>query len=306
MQGLIADAEVVAPPREMLGRFTEPGDTERIAAWVRKQELARFDAVVVSIDMLAYGGLVNSRVHRTPLDRAVKSLDLVRDIKGRAPRLPVYAFNVIMRLAPTADGKNEAYREKLSKWAEISPERGRDAQLAERVTQLEREVPAAALADYKGARARNLAVNSASVRLVAGGIIDYLILAQDDAKPRGVHVADREQLTARIKELKLGDRVAVQPGADEVGMLLLSRALAKKYAYAPRVAAVYSSEEKRRSVAPYEDRPLDRSVSFQIAAAGAREVENRAEAAILFYVFASRAETGAAEKFAAAIARAVS
>lgn len=306
MQGLIADAEVIAPPREMLGRFTRPGDTERIAAWVRAQDLARFDAVVVSIDMLAYGGLVNSRVHRTPLDRALKSLDLLRDIKARAPRLPVYAFNVIMRLAPTSDGANEAYREKLSKWAEISPERGRDARLAEQVTQLEKEIPAAALADYQRARARNLAVNRAGVRLVAGGNIDYFILAQDDAKPRGVHVADREQLSAMVRELKLNSRVAVQPGADEVGMLLLARALTKKYAYAPRVAAIYSSEEKRRSVAPYEDRPLHKSVSFQIAAAGAREVDNRAEADILFYVFASRAETGAAEKFAAEIARAVS
>ncbi|HVF86369.1 MAG TPA: DUF4127 family protein, partial [Pyrinomonadaceae bacterium] len=91
MQGLIADAEVVAPPREMLGRFTVPGDAERIAAWVRAQDFTRFDRVIVSIDMLAYGGLVASRVHRTPRDEAMRRLDLLRDIRRRAPRLPVYA-----------------------------------------------------------------------------------------------------------------------------------------------------------------------------------------------------------------------
>jgi hypothetical protein len=29
-----------------------------------------------------------------------------------------------MRLAPTGDGKNDAYRDKLSRWAEISPYAG--------------------------------------------------------------------------------------------------------------------------------------------------------------------------------------
>ncbi|HVF29156.1 MAG TPA: DUF4127 family protein, partial [Pyrinomonadaceae bacterium] len=193
MQGLIADAEVVAPPREMLGRFTAPGDTEQIAVWVRAQDLTRFDAVIVSIDMLAYGGLVASRVYRTPPDEAMKRLDLIREIRRRAPRLPVYAFNVMMRLAPTADGVNEAYREKLSKWAELSPERTKGAELGEQVARLEREIPAAALDDYKQARARNLAVNLAGVEMTGKRIIDYLILAQDDAKPRGVHVADRER-----------------------------------------------------------------------------------------------------------------
>ncbi|HVF86596.1 MAG TPA: DUF4127 family protein, partial [Pyrinomonadaceae bacterium] len=201
------------------------------------------------------------------------------------------------------DGANEAYREKLSKWAELSPERTKGAELAEQVARLEREIPAAALNDYKRARERNLAVNLASVEMTRKRIIDYLILAQDDAKPRGVHVADREQLNAKVKELRLSERAAVQPGADEVSMLLLSRSLANKYAYAPRVAAIYSSEEKRLSVAPYEDRPLNASVSFQIAAAGAREVGNASDADILFYVFASRDEEGAAEKFAERISR---
>ncbi|MDQ3649129.1 MAG: DUF4127 family protein [Acidobacteriota bacterium] len=303
LEGLIADTVVIAPPRGMLGRFTEPGDPERIAQWVHAQNLSAFDAVIVSVDMLAYGGLVNSRVHRTPLDRAMTRLDLIREIRRRAPRVPIYAFNVIMRLAPTADGLNESYREKLSKWAELSPEMNSDPALTEQVTQLEREIPVVALSDYKKARERNLSVNRASIEMVRSGMFEFLILAQDDAKPRGVHVADREQLVAEANRLKLDDRIAVQPGADEVAMLLLSRALTKKYVYAPRIAVIYSSEEKRLSVAPYEDRPLHASVSFQIAAAGAKEIKNPADADLLFYVFASRAENGAAEAFAERIAR---
>lgn len=303
MQGRIADAEVVAPPRDLLGRFTEPGQPERIAAWVRAQDLRSFDAAVISVDMLAYGGLVASRVHRVPLETARRRLELVREIKLRAPQLPIYGFNVIMRLAPTADGKNEAYREKLARWAELASESSRDAKAAAEVERLEREIPKEALEDYKQARRRNLEINRASIALVKDGVFEFLILSQDDAKPRGVHVADRESLIAEARRLQLEDRVRVQPGADEVAMLLLSRALARRFDYHPRVHAIYSSEEKRLRVAPYEDRPLHVTVSFQIAAAGAREVATAREADLLFYVYASRDEPGAARAFAERIAR---
>ena len=303
--GQVGDVEVVAPPRKMLGRFTEPGKPEEIAAWLRAQDLNRFDAAIVSLDMLAYGGLVNSRVHRTPLPDSLRGVEMVRQMKARAPRLPIYGFNVIMRLAPTGDGRNEVYREKLARWAEISPDARQDAQLSKEVVQLEREIPTEALADYKQARARNLAVNRASLELVRSGAFDYLILSQDDAKPRGVHVADRERLISEAKAAGLNDRVAVQPGADEVSMLLLARAVNKRFGYSPRIHPVFSSAAIRDGVAPYEDRPLHRTVSFHIAATGSRETSDRRNADILFFVYGSRFEEGAAERFAKQIAEAV-
>jgi hypothetical protein len=303
--GNVGDVEVVAPPREMLGRFTDPGRPDQIAQWVRSQQLESFDAAIVSIDMLAYGGLVNSRVHRTPLADALDGVSIVRQIKERAPRLPIYGFSVIMRLAPTGDGRNEAYREKLARWAEISPYAADDAALREEVKGFEAVIPAAALVDYKEARRRNLEVNRASLKLVQTRVLDYLILSQDDAKPRGVHVTDRERLITEARAARVGDRVAVQPGADEVAMLLLARAVNKRFGYAPRVNAIYSSDAVRKGIAPYEDRPLNKTVSFHIAATGSRESARKQDADILFFVYGSRFENGVAERFADEIASAV-
>jgi hypothetical protein len=305
MIGLIAETEVVTPPREMLGRFVKPGRPEEITEWVRRQDLRSFDAVIVSIDMMAYGGLVNSRVHQTPLEKAKQRLQLVAWLHHAAPRLPIYGFNTIMRLAPTGDGVNERYRDTLARWAEIAPEAATDAKLGEEKRRLEQKIPVAALEDYKRARERNFAVNRESVELVQRGALDYLILCQDDAKPHGVHIADRERLISEAKGLGLESRIAVQPGADEVAMLLLSRALNHRFRYQPRVAAVYSSDAVRRSVAPFEDRPLNETVSFQIAATGSREVRDPASADILFYVYGSRAEKGAAAQFAEKVEGAV-
>lgn len=305
MIGEIGQADVVAPPRSLLGRFTEAGRPDEIKRWIDGQKIEQFDAAIISLDMLAYGGLVNSRVNHTSLDVALGRLKVLRDLKARAPRLPVYGFNVIMRLAPTADGRNESYRAKLTRWAELSPSANDNAQVRAEVQKLESEIPAAALVDYKNARARNFAVNEQVVELVRSGVIDYLIFAQDDAKPRGVHVADRERLITAAQKNNLAEKIAVQPGADEVSMLLLARALNRKHNRAPRVAAVYSSETVRTSVAPFEDRPLHRTVSFHIAAAGARETASLEQSDLVFFVYGSRAEPGAAERFAAAVARSV-
>lgn len=295
--GLIGDAEVVAPPVDLLGRFTEPGKPDAIIEWLKTQDLRSFDAAIVSVDMLAYGGLIAMRTHQTDDRTALKRLEFLGEMRRRAPRMKIYGSSVIMRLAPSGTGDNEAYRENLARWAEISV----DPNLRAETAALEAKIPPAALADYKAARVRDLKINRAAVNLVREKSIDYLILSQDDAKPKGIHVADRENLIALTKKLKMTERIAVQPGADEVSMLLLARALSDKYDFHPRIKAVYSSEEAANKVMPFEDRPLRQTVSFHIKAVGAREVTDEKSADLLFYVYASRHEKGKAESFAAEI-----
>jgi hypothetical protein len=292
--GKIGDAEVVSPPKELLGKFTTPGQSDRIIEWLKAQDLKSFDAAIVSLDMTAYGGLVAMRRHGTTEAEALRRIEALREIKRRAPKLPLYVQSVIMRLAPTGDGKNDAYRDKLSRWAEISPY----AESKQEIGRLEGEIPAEVLIDYKNARRRDLNINLKAIEFVREGTIDYLILSQDDAKPRGIHVADREKLIEETKRQNLTEKIAVQPGADEVSMLLLARAMNNLYKLSPKVKAIYSSEESSNKVMPFEDRALRETVSYHIKATGSREVENEKDADLLFYVYASRFEKGRAASFA--------
>ncbi|HVF47844.1 MAG TPA: DUF4127 family protein [Pyrinomonadaceae bacterium] len=293
--GMIGDATIVTPPKDLLGRFTTPGQSDRIISWLKAQNMRSFDAAIVSLDMVAYGGLVAMRRHGdTSVSQALARLDVLRELKQKNPRLPIYVQSVIMRLAPTGDGKNESYRDKLSQWAELSPYPESSAS----TTRLEREIPADVLDDYKRARKRDLEVNLKAIELVRDRVIDYLILSQDDAKPKGIHVADRESLLFETNRLGLRNKIAIQPGADEVAMLLLARALNKKFKTSPRIKAIYSSAQLKNKVMPYEDRALSETVSFHIKATGSREVESEKDADILFYVYASRYEPGRAISFA--------
>ena len=292
--GLIADAELVTPPLSILGKFTDFGKCDSIILWLKKQDLGKFDAAILSMDMLAYGGLVASRVHETSIENALKRLEIIKEIRQKSPKIKIYGSSVIMRLAPTADGKNEAYREKLARWADFSPY----PENKEKVEILEREIPQEALENYKSARYRNLKINELAMDFVKNGVFDYLILSQDDAKPKGVHIADREHLTSMVKSQNLEEKTAIQPGADEVSMLLLSRSLTDKYAFHPKIKAVFSDDNMAETAMPFEDRPLSKTVRFHIKAAGGVEVATEAEADMLFYVFTSRFEKGRAESFA--------
>lgn len=292
--GLLGDVSLVSPPREMLGRFLEYGKSDEIIRWIDTQKIDSFDAAIISMDMLAYGGLVASRVHETPLEEALKRVEIVKAIRRKSPKLKIYGSSVIMRLAPTGDGKNEAYREKLAKWAEVSPDENQKS-----LTQkLETEIPQKALENYKAARERNLKVNLYAAQLAKENVFDYLILSQDDAKPKGVHIKDRETLTKFVTDNGLSSRIAIQPGADEVSMLLLARSVTDKYNYRPKIKVVFSSETMADKEMPFEDRPLRKTVSFHLKAVGAREVNDMKDADIGFFVFTSRKEEGRAKTFA--------
>ncbi len=291
--GAIGDAEIVTPPRNLLGRFTEFGRSEEIIKWLRTQNLKSFDAAVISLDMLAYGGLVAMREYETSMEDALKRAQFIREIRKAVPKMPIYGSSVIMRLAPTGNVTNEAYRSNLARWAEISVDGTKKAETIE----LEKKIPGEALQRCKMARQRDLKLNLFAMDLVKEKIIDYLILSQDDAKPNGVHVADRERLIDYVQTNNLGDRIAVQPGADEVSMLLLARATSAKYNYHPKIKAVYSDERLADQFMPYEDRPLRKTVSFHIKAVGGTEVTDEKESDILFYVFVSRFQDGKAEQF---------
>ncbi len=304
--GAIANTEVVTPPRVILGRYLKTGDGDAVARWLDALDVSTLDGVVVATDMLAYGGLIGSRIPRVLEADARRRLEAIGRLKGRRADLRVYAFSTIMRLAPTSDGGNEPWREKVARWAEISPGAGSDPAVATEVASIESSLPAGMLNRYRAARARNLAINLSLIDLAAKGTVDYLVFGQDDAKPFGVHVADRDAIVKAIATAGVGARAAVQPGADELAVLLLTRALVTRAGFQPRVHVTFSSDATRDAVMPFEDRPLRQTVAAGLATSGATMAPSPSQAALRLFVYASRHESAdLADAFAGDVAKAV-
>jgi len=132
MIGQIADVQVDMPPRELLGRFKIPGKPDEILAWLDRQDLRAYDAVIVNAEMIAYGGLIASRTNAVTRDQAMARLRRLVKIRREAPKTKFYGFTSLMRLAPTSLKSSAKWREALTQYVILKSRTGKNPTAAER------------------------------------------------------------------------------------------------------------------------------------------------------------------------------
>ena len=122
MIAAIAGRQLLMPPAAELGRFTTPGSPKAIVSWLGSFNASDAEALVVSSDMLAFGGLIASRRHGAGLPESINRLQAIREFRRNNPRVPVLAFSIVMRLAPTATATSAAYHDALARYASVVDE----------------------------------------------------------------------------------------------------------------------------------------------------------------------------------------
>jgi Protein of unknown function (DUF4127) len=272
-----ADVTLVTPPVAALGHFREPAGREALKRWL-VLESVNADGVVLSIDMLVYGGLVPSRFIDDSLESLRTHLDVIEDIKQRNPATPVFAFAATMRLS-----NNNVNEEEKTYWADYGraiwawsyhsdkfavTKNAADQRAAETAAA---SIPDAIRNDYLATRARNFAVTRCAIDLLARGSLDRLILPQDDTAEFGFNIAERRALEAEIAARGLVDRARVYPGADEVIHTLCARMVHQSRGERPLQVFVSPGDPQHIGTlhALYEDRPVLESIVHQIEAVGA-------------------------------------
>jgi hypothetical protein len=299
----IAGVELTLPPKEILSRKRTPADLKAIDEWLER-ESDNFDALVLSIDMFTYGGLIASRISQVSTEESVERLEKIRDIKLKHRDLPIYAFNIIMRTSNSNNNEEEKeywkdYGMLLFQYSELTHKvklfnREEDKQLLHEV---ERNIPEGIIKDYLNGRERNHKVNLALIDLVKENIVDFALLTQDDASPYGFPAMEQKELRAKIREGRVQSKVIIYPGADEVGMLLIARAVNVKEGIKPIFKADFSSVNGPHIITRYEDRPLFEGIKGQINAVGGVLVDSISLAGIELLVNTPAIEQGEAYLF---------
>jgi len=286
MIGRMASVDVKLPPYTQLGRFTQPGSPGAILQWLDSQDYRNIDAVVVSTDMIAYGGLIASRVDDTTQSQAFHRLDVLAEIRRKHPSVKFYLFSAIMRLAPTATRATAGWRLNLAKFEEMRDMATRtgNKEAQKSVQALQAKIPQTEMTRYEAARSRNYEVMHRMLTMVAAGSFDYLLFGQDDAKPYGPHVGETINLKNTVNNLNLKEKVAFAEGIDQQANILLSRALLARNNWSPAIRIVWSDEQGKDKVAQYETKPLEQSLAGQIATSGAHLVSDQLEYDYTLYV----------------------
>jgi hypothetical protein len=264
----ISGARLLLPPTEHLGWYTQPGECKAIADWLAS---CRADRFVISADMLCYGGLVASRTPAVETGLALRRLELLRELRRRRPESVIYAFGIVMRLGTTVtDAESLSLHLGLGEYSQLVDrvQRLGEVALQPELDAVTSRLGTDALAQYLAVRRRNHTVNRALIALAADGVIDYLILAQEDSAPVGIHVAELLALRGHVDEFRVADQVAIHPGADEVGIVLMARHHART-GQPTRISVEYASPEGAEIVPRFEHQPISQTVESQIRAAGA-------------------------------------
>jgi len=285
MLAAIAGVELLLPPADALPRRRRPADPDRLAAWLR-QTAPALDRLIVSCELLGYGGLVASRTSDDPPAAVLARLDRLRQIARLPNHPPIDAFGLVARISDADDATEEPpywrhHGRRLFRLSQALDRAARgDAAAAAEAARLRADAGAGVVADWLRRRVRNYAVNLGVLHLLAEGVVRTLILSSDDTSPDGLPSREKAWLETWADWLDAGDRLLMYPGADEVGCALLARAVAEATGRRPRIAPHYAVPGGEAEIAAFEDVPIATTVARQVAAAGADLADGDDPAAI--------------------------
>jgi hypothetical protein len=282
MLGAVAGQPLLLPPRPEIGHYLTPGDPQAILRWLRSPQTQGASSIVASSDMLAYGGLVASRVPGVWSSDAAARLRDLAHLRVERPGTYITVFGTIMRLAPTGVPDIEQTRgyyargetvDLIQQYANL-PDPLQTAEQRAFAARLRERIGPATLNAYLATRARNLSVDEEALQITAENGFDRLVLGQDDAGPTGLHLREVAELQRRAAAFFLGDRASIEPGADELGMVLLAQAFARNVNWTPAIRVAYSRPDAASFNDQLEFVPIDVTIGHIIRACGARRVQS--------------------------------
>ena len=255
--------ELLEPTKEMLGNKKTPSNFALLKDFIF-QNIKEANAAVISIDQLLYGGIVPSRIHNLSLDELKERLMIIKEIKKINPNIILYCFVLIMRCPKYSSSDEEPdyyeiYGEKINKIGSLI-ERGEDYSF------LLNDELKTSLEDYIERRKKNLCLIKETINLLNGSI-DYLLIPQDDSQTEGFTMMDRKEVLNLIQNSGFKN-IDLYPGADEIGLTLLSRAINNINNSSKKIYLDFLYEESESLIPAYENKPLLDTIKHHINASG--------------------------------------
>ena len=260
-------------PFEYMGLKKKPGQIDKINEYLLSESKDAY-ALVVALDTLLYGGLVPSRLHMDAFDSILSRLVILRKIKEANPNIKLYAYNLVMRCPSYNDDDEEPdyyeyYGERIHHKKAYEHKISLGIASKEEIEYVKNnDIPLEFLSDYENRRSINLKITCEVLKLVSRGVIDFIVIPQDDSAPYGYTTLDQLKVKEVVDELKINDKVLNYPGADEVSCVLFARMLNEYYGKTPNIFVIYPSEECKNIIPCAEDRELYKTVKLQIKSSG--------------------------------------
>lgn len=275
-----AGYDVLTPPAQYLSGMNFHGSPDKLMAWV-DANAGKADAMVLSIDSLVYGGLVDSRKHNLPMETLTARLEKVEALHKSHKKVPIYVFSTVMR-SPWAGGKGVEPDYYLTMGSDIyqlaslqakMDEEGLNPQERNDWFAIMRRVPMEYLQDWYNRRRKNMSINYRLIDDARKGVFTYYSLGHDDNS-----VSTQSSLESKYLEMA-GDGIPKMafgsfPGADQLGLLLITRASNDFNNYHPKITVIYPLGGGEKTVPRYDGQAIGKTIASHVEAIGGTMVDN--------------------------------
>ena len=264
--------ELIIPPEELLGNRENLGDSDKLWEWLE----------------------TNTTIFRKPTKEEKKKNKSKEPVQAFNPEIKaivissdpeakLYVFASIMRTPSSGEHSGteepEYYRRYgldifrytvLSDMADVQPLSSQEEK--ERAF-LQDLIPKEYIKDWLGRREKNYNINKELLKLAKSNVFERLVLGRDDsARWSQTHMESRH-LKAFASELGV-EHVHNLAGLDEVGLLMLTRAVNDIRDSYPVVSSQFNWGNGQIIIPAYSDEPIDTTVKDHVQLIGGRYSES--------------------------------
>ena len=263
LAGIDDSIEFSIPPRELLGDLNKSANVDELFNWL--ENLPPQDKIILSLDTIAYGGLIPSRRCPQSFDEIKERIFKLKEILKKKD-CEIYAFSSIMRIS-----NNNFNIEEKEYWKDFGKKIFEYSYNFHKNGATTTDIPKEILEDYLNTRKRNFEINKIYLEWQKEGFFKTLIFSKDDCAEYGLNVKEAQELE------KLGG--FTKTGADEIPLSLLSRAINGKI----KICPIFLEPEYKHLISNYEDVSIEKSVIGQIELANC-EITQEKDADIILFI----------------------
>ena len=267
--------DIQTPPEEYIASYNRVGDPDKLYKWLEDNALLATDAII-STDSLIYGGLVPSRTHNLAPEVLEARTQRLLNFKKKFDCLRIYAYDTVMRSPHASSAPVEpAYYEK---WGPQIFRMGasKDKQEMKQISKKEskeladlvKTIPQDIQTDLYARRNKNVKVTEQLLEGVKNNSFDYFLLGKDDTAVHSDAHRDARHIDSVMKGLP-EYKIRFFTGADQLGLILLNRAVNKIHGTTPLVYPFYTEGQGENTIPSFEDTIVKNTLREHILAAGA-------------------------------------
>ena len=273
-----AGYKVIVPPPEILGSRNDLGNPDRLWEWLDINAKSNVRAAVISSDSMLYGSLISSRKHNYSGQIILERAELFREFRNKHKKLPIYVFGSIMRTPRTgeASGYEEPdyyrnYGANIFRYTALKDKldlEGLTLRETKEINFLQKLIPARAIEDWMERRDKNFKANEKLIDMANEKIFDCLLLGRDDNAPYSQTHMEGRHLAKYGENLDKSEYQTIA-GIDEIGIMLLTRAINDYTGEKPKIFVSYNRGAGGKTIPAYSDESIDDSINAEFLATGA-------------------------------------